>query len=156
MAIRSNVGNIITNGMQILSVGATTASRVLGDYSKTLNNSSLSQEDKDTILKAKEQKQLRNAQRELAGGTDIYQHMTNEQASSLQKARAEKALSITNEEEEESIDKLGITEVSNDNQIEEKVNDLETEQMKQANPYIFNNIKWAEEVERLRATEGME
>ena len=154
MAIRSNVGNIITNGMQILSVGATTASRILGDYSKTLNNSSLSQEDKDTIQKAKEQKQLRNAQRELAGGTDIYQHMTNEQASSLQKARAEKALGITNEEE--SIDELGITEVSNDNQVEEKINDLETEQMKEVRPFSNRNIKWLDDYERLRATEGME
>lgn len=36
---RSNVGNVVTNGMQILSVGATTASRVLkGKADSALNN----------------------------------------------------------------------------------------------------------------------
>lgn len=38
---RSSIGNIITNGQQILSVGATTAGKFLrgkGDASKTLNN----------------------------------------------------------------------------------------------------------------------
>ena len=36
---RSNVGNIVTNGMQILSVGATTASRIFRDKAdRALNN----------------------------------------------------------------------------------------------------------------------
>lgn len=37
---RSNVGNVVTNGMQILSVGATTASRVfnLGKANQALNS----------------------------------------------------------------------------------------------------------------------
>lgn len=35
---RANFGNVVTNGMQILSVGATTGSRVLGAANKTLNN----------------------------------------------------------------------------------------------------------------------
>ena len=41
---RSNVGNIVTNGMQILSVGATTAARTLGRADSALNN--LSKEEK--------------------------------------------------------------------------------------------------------------
>ena len=35
---RANFGNVITNGMQILSVGATTAGHVIGSADKVLNN----------------------------------------------------------------------------------------------------------------------
>ena len=35
---RANFGNVITNGMQILSVGTTTASRLLGHAESALNN----------------------------------------------------------------------------------------------------------------------
>ena len=35
---RANFGNVITNGQQILSVGATTASRLLGHAESALNN----------------------------------------------------------------------------------------------------------------------
>lgn len=35
---RANFGNVVTNGMQVLSVGATTGAKVLGAANKTLNN----------------------------------------------------------------------------------------------------------------------
>ena len=43
---RANFGNVITNGMQILSVGATTAARTLGRADKTLSNLSKEEQDK--------------------------------------------------------------------------------------------------------------
>lgn len=35
---RSNIGNVVTNGMQVLSVGTTTAKRFLGRADSALNN----------------------------------------------------------------------------------------------------------------------
>lgn len=52
---RSNVGNVITNGMQILSVGATTASRVFRDKADSaLNN--LSPEERKNYFEMKANK----------------------------------------------------------------------------------------------------
>ena len=52
---RSNVGNIVTNGMQILSVGATTASRVFKDRADSaLNN--LSPEERKGYFEMKANK----------------------------------------------------------------------------------------------------
>lgn len=50
---RSNVGNIVTNGMQILSVGATTASRIFRDkVDSALNNLSLEERKNYFEMKA--------------------------------------------------------------------------------------------------------
>lgn len=52
---RANFGNVVTNGMQILSVGATTASKVfnvLGRADKTLKNTQFNEQNT-----AREQKQ---------------------------------------------------------------------------------------------------
>lgn len=52
---RANIGNVVTNGMQILSVGATTASKIfLGRADSALNN--LSEEEKTTYYKMKADK----------------------------------------------------------------------------------------------------
>lgn len=59
---RSNVGNVITNGMQILSVGATTASRVFRDKADSaLNN--LSPEERKNYFEMKANK-IRDEMRE--------------------------------------------------------------------------------------------
>lgn len=59
---RSNVGNVVTNGMQILSVGATTASRVFKDRADSaLNN--LSPEEKKGYFEMKANK-MRDEMRE--------------------------------------------------------------------------------------------
>lgn len=59
---RSNVGNIVTNGMQILSVGETTASRLFRDKADSaLNN--LSPEERESYFKMKANK-MRDEMRE--------------------------------------------------------------------------------------------
>ena len=53
---RANLGNVITNGMQILSVGSTTASRLfshernLGQAQNTLNNVNKQQSQQEKIM----------------------------------------------------------------------------------------------------------
>lgn len=49
---RSNIGNVVTNGMQILSVGATTAARMLGHADSALNNLSSDERKKLTEVRA--------------------------------------------------------------------------------------------------------
>lgn len=49
---RSNVGNVVTNGMQILSVGATTAAGMLGHADSALNNLSSEERRKLTEVRA--------------------------------------------------------------------------------------------------------
>ena len=59
---RSNVGNVVTNGMQILSVGATTASRIFRDRADSaLNN--LSPEERKSYFEMKANK-MRDEMRE--------------------------------------------------------------------------------------------
>ena len=59
---RSNVGNVVTNGMQILSVGGTTASRLFRDKADSaLNN--LSPEERESYFEMKANK-MRDEMRE--------------------------------------------------------------------------------------------
>lgn len=59
---RSNIGNVVTNGMQILSVGATTASRIFRDKADSaLNN--LSPEERKSYFEMKANK-MRDEMRE--------------------------------------------------------------------------------------------
>lgn len=59
---RSNIGNVVTNGMQILSVGATTASRIFRDKADSaLNN--LSKEERKNYFEMKANK-MRDEMRE--------------------------------------------------------------------------------------------
>jgi hypothetical protein len=52
--IRSNVGNVVTNATQIMSVGATTAGRLLGKADSALNN--LSEQEKTDYFEMKANK----------------------------------------------------------------------------------------------------
>lgn len=54
---RSNIGNVVTNGMQILSVGATTASKIfLGKADSALNNLTKEERNKYFQMRADKMK----------------------------------------------------------------------------------------------------
>ncbi len=57
--IRSNVGNVTTNAMQILSVGATTGAHLLGDQMTAYDF--MSKEEKHNVLKAQADKMVAKA-----------------------------------------------------------------------------------------------
>lgn len=84
---RSNIGNVITNGMQILSVGAITAARTLGKADQTLNN--LTKQERQDYYKMKADKIRDDVSRYNAGGTSPYQHLSNEEAAQYQSAVAD-------------------------------------------------------------------
>ena len=83
---RSNVGNVVTNGMQILSVGATTATRLLGRADTALNN--LSPEERKAYVKMQADKMRDEVREYNTGGASPKQHMTSRELSDYQTAKA--------------------------------------------------------------------
>lgn len=94
--IRSNVGNVVTNGMQILSVGATTASRLFkGQADKTLRHPTLSEADNQTIQQATDQRALKDAQNYLAGKRN-HPTLSKEENDTIQIAADKRAIDSAN------------------------------------------------------------
>lgn len=83
---RSNVGNVVTNGMQILSVGATTATRLLGRADTALNN--LSPEERKAYVQMQADKMRDEVREYNTGGASPKQHMTSSELSDYQTAKA--------------------------------------------------------------------
>lgn len=83
---RVNAGNIVTNGMQILSVGATTATRLLGRADTALNN--LSPEERKAYVKMQADKMRDEVREYNTGGASPKQHMTSSELSDYQTAKA--------------------------------------------------------------------
>lgn len=101
---RYNLGNVITNGMQILSVGATTASKTLGRADQTLNN--LSDEEKSAYYKMKADKMRDEINRYNTGGESATQHLSKEELTDYRKKQADDIRKKTYGEEEESVDAI--------------------------------------------------
>lgn len=104
---RVNLGNQITNGMQILSVGATTASRTLGRADKTLNN--LSPEEQDNMYKMKADKIRDQIERYNTGGDSAFQHLSTDEITKYREVQADdirKKIKKSEEDENQDIDKL--------------------------------------------------
>lgn len=109
---RVNVGNQITNGMQILGVAGTTAAAGkraqkqahLADASSALNN--LSEEDLNAVGQMRANKLMAEVNRYNAGGESPYQHLSNEDASKYQQARAEDMIKYASKGDEEDVDNI--------------------------------------------------
>ena len=94
---RANFGNIITNGTQIMSVAATTASRLFkGRADKTLRHPTLSEEENQTIQQATDQRALKDAKNYLAGKRD-YPTLSKEENDTIQVARDKRAIDNAND-----------------------------------------------------------
>lgn len=117
---RANFGNVITNGMQILSVGAATASRTLGRADKTLSN--LSKEEQDKLYKMKADKLRTEMSEYETGGSSAMQHLSPEEKTAYRQKQAENIRKFTNDKEgEDSIDDImqGMELKNNSPQVEE-------------------------------------
>lgn len=105
---RSNVGNVITNGMQILSVGGTTASRVFKDKADSaLNN--LSPDERKSYFEMKADKMRDETKKYNSEGFSPDQHMTEDELHDYQKAVAENRKKYTEKtfnSKNESVDDL--------------------------------------------------
>lgn len=101
---RFNFGNIATNGMQILSVGATTAARTLGRAETALNN--LSEDERKSYLQMKSNKLRDEINRYNTGGESATQHLSEQELTDYRKKQADDIRKKTYGDEEESIDAI--------------------------------------------------
>lgn len=93
--IRSNVGNVVTNAVQIGSVGATTyagfersARRAKKEDAASAFNY-LTEDDLSKIGQAKAQRMKDEAERYSSGGSSPFQHLEKQEASDFQAKKAE-------------------------------------------------------------------
>lgn len=106
--IRSNTGNIVTNAVQIGSVGLTTASGVLkhlGSADNALNN--LTKDERKQLGEVRANKLRDEISRYQTGGENSLQHLTPEEQTDYRAKQAEDIKKYTyrqQEESEESID----------------------------------------------------
>ena len=101
---RFNFGNVTTNGMQILSVGATTAARTLGRADRTLNN--LSGDERKSYFQMKADKLRDQTNRYNTGGESATQHLSEQELTDYRKKQADDIRKKTYGGEEESVDTL--------------------------------------------------
>lgn len=101
---RFNFGNIATNGMQILSVGATTAARVLGRAENALNN--LSDDEKSAYYKMKADKMRDETNQYNTGGESATQHLSEQELTDYRKKQADDIRKKTYGDIEESVDDI--------------------------------------------------
>ena len=101
---RFNFGNIATNGVQILSVGATTAARTLGRAETALNN--LPEDVRKSYLQMKSDKLRDEVNRYNIGGESATQHLSEQELTDYRKKQADDIRKKTYGSEEESIDTL--------------------------------------------------
>lgn len=136
---RANFGNVVTNGMQILSVAGTTASGAerasrqqhLADASSALNN--LTEDELHQVGEMRANKLRDEVERYNAGGESPYQHLSDEEASAYQQARADKMRAFANESDESVDDIMEGTAFSQ----------LKSPQAQAIRTYIENNFKFA-------------
>lgn len=134
---RVNLGNQITNGMQILSVGSTTAARTLGRADKTLNN--LSPEEQEEMYQMKANKIRDKIDRYNTKGDSALQHLSSDEITKYRETQANdirKKIKKSEENENKDIDDL-MSE--NSENISYQKN---SEQIKEIETKIERDKKW--------------
>ena len=101
---RFNFGNVATNGVQILSVGATTAARTLGRAETALNN--LSEDERKSYFQMKANKLRDETNRYNTGGESATQHLSEQELTDYRKKQADDIRKKTYGGGEENIDTL--------------------------------------------------
>lgn len=146
--IRSNVGNIITNGQQILSVGAFTAGglkRSLGRADTALNN--LSKEERQNYVKMQADKMRDEMNAYNSGGSSATQHLSEEELTQYRQAQADDIRKKINKSQGsgvESVDKIMEATSSNDNTVPLTLKE-NSEQVPYVNTYTGDNYEWLQD-----------
>lgn len=133
---RSNVGNVVTNGMQILSVAAHNAggntTRVLGQANKTLNNTSDTDAVNDIVNQQKTEAQTKNLEAKTAKSEA---QLKTEQLKSTKLEAQIKNINLKNDKLEKKAKKQTVDELMDNT----KTNSPQTEDIKKKirNDYEF-------------------
>lgn len=141
---RSNVGNIVTNAVQIGSVGATTyagfersARRARKEDAASAFNY-LSKEELQQIGQSKAQRMKDEANRYSAGGSSPFQHLSDEESSKFQEKKAEGMREFISEGDDES---EGVD-------VEEVMSGLESEESDRIKAKTSFDVSFFEELAR--------
>ena len=113
---RANLGNIITNGVQTLSVSAFTGSnymrnaqrQALADAASGLNN--LTMEEARQVGQTRARQMTDEAERYSTGGTSPFQHLTNEEARKFRESQAQSIRESLSDNDEEN-DEITVDEI---------------------------------------------
>lgn len=146
--IRSNVGNIVTNGQQILSVGAFTAGglkRSLGRADTALNN--LSKEERQNYIKMQADKMRDEMNAYNSGGASATQHLSEEELTQYRQAQADdmrKKINKSQGSDVESVDKIMGATSSNNNAAPLTLKE-NSEQAPYLNTNFSDNYEWLED-----------
>lgn len=138
---RLNVGNVVTNGMQIMSVAGTTAAagvrRSRSDAASALNN--MTDEEISDYSKMRADKMRDETRQYNTGGASPTQHLTDEELEAYQKKRAEgmRAFAKGEDEDEDSIDVDSIMSFS------------KSPQDKELSKNVKENINWIADYKKL-------
>lgn len=151
---RSNVGNIVTNAQQVLSVGAFTAGgyrRSLAKAEQTLNNraaaaeGALSPEEESRYRAMKSGKKMEAVRRWETGSDDPYRLLSDKEASDVTAKKAEKLREFAYGKDEETPKK---TESKEPETVDEAMSDVppiedSSEQSSEVIRKVKSDIAWA-------------
>lgn len=142
---KSNVGNIITNGQQVISVEAFTAGglrRSLGKADTALNN--LSKEERQNYVKMQADKMRDEINVYNSGGASATQHLSEEELRQYRQAQADdirKKINKSNGSDVESVDdimsKISDNDSSNPPNLQEN-----SEQVSELNLRMKRDREW--------------
>lgn len=135
---RSNIGNSVANGMQILSVASTTATQMhnhqLAQANQPLNN--LSEEDRARYVKMQADKMREETARYETGGASPFQHLDDSEASEYQTARAIQMKKFTKSVMDKS------TGDEEEATVDELMDDINTEQSRDIRLKLQRDQEW--------------
>lgn len=129
---RSNIGNVVTNGVQILSVGTTTASKFLDRADSALNN--MSKEQKTAYYKTQAEKMNRD--------TEAYNSMTEQEKQEY----ANRRYGIKDEEEADVKTENTSVKAKVENEVKSVMQNVNSEQAEAIGQKISNDITWIEDL----------
>lgn len=143
--IRSNVGNIVTNGQQVMSVGAFTAgglNRSLGKADTALNNLSKEERQKYTQMQADKMRDEMNAYN--SGGANATQHLSEEELTQYRQAQADdirKKINKSQGSDVESVDEIMGGSLSDDSNTPPTLQE-NSEQVQELNLRMQRDREW--------------
>ena len=143
--IRSNVGNVVTNGQQVISVGAFTAGglkRSLGKADTALNNLSKEERQKYTKMQADKMRDEMNVYN--SGGASATQHLSEEELTQYRQAQADdmrRKINKSQGSDVESIDEIMGGTSSNDSGTPPTLQE-NSEQVQELNLKMKRDREW--------------
>ena len=152
--IRSNIGNMVTNATQTLSISGTTAARVLGRADKTLlNKPSLNEEEQARYDQMKVDKQREELSQWEEKTNNAFRRLSGDEQVAYREAQADKMRKFANSSGDEDGGTASVDDVMAGTEIRDGGNDVKaivdavipenlSEQSKSLNRITINDVEY--------------